>query len=108
MKRSRTHSGIDDRSLAMARAVAEKLERDPGLFEIAKENLRRWKKTLVPWPPALGEWERIVEDGLVRAIVNLLDDSPDGRRLRQSHPFPGVLTPQERNEILRRHESTSA
>jgi hypothetical protein len=33
--------------------------------------------------------------------TNLLDDSEEGRRLRQNDPFCGILTPVERWEIYR-------
>ena len=38
----------------------------------------------------------------------LTDEGPRGRRLRQSSPFPGVLTPRERQAIFDRYESIAA
>ena len=45
-----------------------------------------WQSCSVPWP----------EIGSI-----LFDDSEEGRRLRQSDPFSGILTPAERWEIYR-------
>lgn len=105
MSNPRSHEWIDQRSLAMAQAIARKLRHDPSLFETAGNNLDRWRSTIIPWPPALAEWEQIIAGGMERALSCLLENSARGRRLRQSHPFPGVLTTQERNEILRHYES---
>jgi hypothetical protein len=35
----------------------------------------------------------------------LVDDSENARRLRQSTPFAGILTQEERRRILEKHES---
>ena len=37
-----SHARIDARSLAMHRAIAEKLRAKPELIDIARENLERW------------------------------------------------------------------
>lgn len=105
MGNQRSHEWIDQRSLAMAQAIAGKLRDDPSLFNTAARNLDRWRSTINPWPPALAEWDQIIAEGMARSLSCLLEDSPRGRRLRQSHPFPGILTTQERNEILRHYES---
>jgi hypothetical protein len=36
------HQRIDQRSLALHRAIAEKLRADPSLIQIAHDNLDRW------------------------------------------------------------------
>jgi hypothetical protein len=91
----RTHQQIDQRSLEMARAIVAKIDGDPhrdGL-QHAKDVCRRWvEKGNIPareWLPLLEQsWEH------VREI--LLDESEEGRRLRQNDPFCGILTPRER------------
>lgn len=108
MNRKRSHAWIDDRSLALARAVAAKLVQQPALFDVALPNMRRWKASLNPWPADLDEWEQILAQGPGAALARLTEDSPRGRRLRQSSPFPGVLTPPERNAIFAHYESLSA
>jgi hypothetical protein len=105
---SRTHDWIDARSLALARATAEKLRRDPARFVVVIENLQRWRQQMQPWPAALQEWADILTQGQSAAIAALTEDSERGRRLRQSNPFAGVLTPQERNTIFTEYEARAA
>jgi hypothetical protein len=38
------HSRLDERSLAMHRLVAEKVQADPTLLDKARDNLRRWQQ----------------------------------------------------------------
>jgi hypothetical protein len=104
--RKRSHQWIDARSLALARAVVAKIGRDPSLLEIARGNIRRWKSKLQPWPTALEEWERILAEPSVDLIVSaLVADDEEGRRRRQSSPFAGVLSDDERRAILREYET---
>jgi hypothetical protein len=96
-----THQQIDRRSLAMAKAVAERIDADPrraGL-EKARATCRRWFKS--DPAPAIGEWLQILERPWEEIRRVLLDESDEGQRLRQSTPFCDVLTPQERWNIYR-------
>jgi len=107
--RKRSHQWIDARSLALAKAVAERVRRDPSTIEIARGNLRRWKETLALWPPALQEWERILQESPVETILEaLVADDEDGRRRRQSSPFTGVLSESERRAIFEEYEAIGA
>jgi len=94
------HEAIDRRSLAMARRIVAKIDADPdrGGLDHARRVCTRWiEQGNVPareWLPILARpWSDI------RHI--LLDDSEESRRLRQSDPFCGILTPAERWEIYR-------
>src|SRR5438045_9517778 len=105
--RMRSHEWIDQRILALHEAVARKLIERPELLDVARQNLRRW---LAQNPqPALMEWRRLFDTLDFDELVDLLR-CPDERatRLRQSSPFAGVLTAQERQAILDRYESQSA
>lgn len=104
----RSHPWIDARSLALAKAVAMKVRSDPHLLDVARENLKRWKTTLSPWPDALAQWEKIVDQDVESMLAALVEDSPRGRRFRQSSPFAGVLSPKERAIIFDQYESTAA
>jgi hypothetical protein len=99
----RSHEWIDRRSLALHEAVAAKLEADPALLQIARANLARWLSTN---PAAsLREWQRVLEERSFGEVVALLrDEGERATRLRQSSPFAGVLTPDERRSILRHHD----
>lgn len=103
----RTHEQIDRRSLALARAVVDAIDRDP-----ARRGLDRARLTCSRWDadapsPAVEEWRRILaqEWEAVRRI--LLDPGEAGRRLRQTSPFGGVLSPRQRWEIYRRFMNES-
>ena len=52
--------------------------------------------------PAVAEWGRILELEWEAIRPLLLDPGEEGRRLRQSSPFCGILSPRERWEIYRR------
>jgi len=90
----------------LLRADAAKTCRDPSLVDIARENLRRWRATLQPWPKALEEWEHILAQPSVDRIVDaLVADDEEGRRRRQSSPFAGVLSEEERLAVFREYET---
>ena len=55
------HQRIDERSLAMHPAIAEKLRAEPGLLAIARENLDRWQDQAGRSRPYLEEWRRILD-----------------------------------------------
>jgi len=99
---------IDARSLALAQAVAAKLRADPRrVIDKARENLERWRARMGELPPALAEWDRILRGSTPDELIGILTaDTEEGRRLRQSSPFPGVLSPEERREIFDRYEES--
>lgn len=85
--------------------MAAKLEADPTLLEVARTNLSRWLQ-LSP-AAALIEWHDLLQVKSVPQVIALLRSTDEeSRRLRQSSPFAGVLTPAERDAILRQYEST--
>ena len=97
-----THQQIDARTLALHREVAAKLRSDRALFERAQATLRRWRSTVSPSSqPYLIEWERLMDQGLEATLAVALEDSERAAALRQSSPFTGVLTPQERFAFLK-------
>ena len=106
----RTHQEIDERSLALARAVVARIDGDP-----QREGLRLARDTCARWfrqnpAPAIAEWLAILQEDWERVRLVLLDETENGQRLRQSNPFCGVLTRSERWEIYRRfaHGQTAA
>lgn len=95
----RSHEWIDRRSLALHETVAAKLEANPELLEVARTNLSRW---LQGEPVgALREWANLLRRPPGEIVVLLRSTDEDATRLRQSSPFAGVLTPEERLRILR-------
>lgn len=97
----KTHAGIEARSLALARAVAARIDADPARagLERARSVCRRWCDLGVD--PAR-EWMDLLNRETWPAIRRLLlDPSEDGRRRRQNSPFCGVLTARERWALYR-------
>ena len=108
--RPRTHEWIDQRSLALDQAIAQKLQQRPDLLQKAKTNLVRWVQQQQPAVPAvLREWQKILETWPLEKILELLRSSDqEARRLRQSSPFCGVLSPEERLAIFKEYEALPA
>ena len=95
----RSHEWIDRRSLALHEAVATKLEAQPQLLDVARANLQRWLRTNPS--AALREWRQVLEGTTLPALLALLRSTGDeAARLRQSSPFAGLLTVEERQAIL--------
>jgi hypothetical protein len=89
------HERLEDRSLALHKELAERLRENPQLIETAKGNLERWAKRDGDLP-AWREWRGILDGSLSQILTMLLSDDERGRRLRQSSPFCGILTPRQR------------
>lgn len=96
------HRLIDERSLAFDRLVARKLRAQPDLIRKAQANLQRWLTTCSAGVrPVLLEWQRLLEGPKEALFANLTGIDERASRLRQSSPFCGVITVEERNRILR-------
>jgi hypothetical protein len=106
----KSHDTIDRRSLALARAVVAVIDADPlrkGL-QTARNTCARWLESSPS--PVIGEWQAILRDDWSSIRVVLLDGGEEGRRLRQSSPFCGILSNRERWTIYRQfqHEPQAA
>ncbi len=89
----------------MCRLIAKKIRRQPGLYRHAVDTLARWTQILVPPPPGLAEWSKLMRRRRPAEVLRLLtEESERGDRLRQSDPFCGILSPEERRRILRAYE----
>ena len=98
------HVRIEKRSIALHRAIAERIRKNPALMEKARENLRKYLDRFArenrPLPNALSEWQDILMSQSREAVLELLVSSGESAsRLRQSSPFAGILTPKERWKI---------
>lgn len=103
----RSHRWIDERSLALHSAVAAKLEAEPELLDVARQNLQRWLSARPA--AALLEWQALLDRTPLSEVIDLLRSATaDAARLRQSSPFAGVLSPSERQSILDVYESRRA
>lgn len=104
------HDLIDRRSLELHRLVAGKIRQQPELMDLVREKLDLTlgeSRLSESCKDALREWQTIFSLKSFEEILEILvEDSDEGQRLRQSTPFSGILTQQERGEIFRRYEST--
>ena len=104
------HIRIEERSLALHRAVAEQIRENPQLMEKVREKLharlREYSAQRLMPPGALSEWEAILEGRSLNEIMQfLVSPGEEARRLRQSSPFTGILTPQQRWKIYAAYRS---
>jgi hypothetical protein len=98
----RDHRLIDERSLAFGQLIAEKLAHDASLVEQARTTVERWLETCAPGVrSAFEEWQSALNGPIDGVIALLTERSERATRLRQSNPFAGILSSQERNAVLR-------
>jgi hypothetical protein len=101
----RDHAWIDERSRALHAKVAEKLRERPSLLTVAEDNLGRWER-LRERDPAVEEWKTLLETTPLPELLRLLtEESENADRLRQSSPFAGILTEEERTAVFRHYET---
>jgi hypothetical protein len=98
------HIQRDQEKLRYHRRVAEMLEQDPvRCLRTARDNLSRWLAKDRDSKPYYEEWEVILAERSVSEIVAILvEDSAEGRRLRQSSPFVGLMPQAERDRYFAR------
>jgi hypothetical protein len=99
------HERVERRSLALHRAIAAKLRADPGLLEIARQNIRNWSSNGSNSQPYLDTWRELLNLPLEELPTLIQEDSPWMTELRQSNPFAGILEPKERWHIYDTFES---
>jgi len=98
------HERIDRRSLALHRAIAEKLRSNPPLIAIARDNLDRWSLANGRSQPYWDAWREILDRPLGEVLDLMLEDSERMTAMRQATPFAGILTPKERWAIYEQFE----
>jgi len=84
----------------MHAVIAAKIEREPKLLDIARNNLKRWrarsKGGAAAWHQ---EWCEILNRPWPEIAAIMTEPSEEGARLRQSSPFAGVLSAAERRRV---------
>lgn len=98
-----SHQRIAQRVLAEHLAIANRLRADPGgVLDYAIGNVRRWSENFSSEcrPRWLVDWEQLLNGPLDALIAALTADTKEGTHLRQTSPFVGLLTFQERVDIL--------
>ena len=102
----KTHQEIDKRSLKLAQEIVNKIEKYSLYNEIQKAVLRCEKWYNMHGLDSIKEWLNILGKPWKEIKKVLLDKSENGRRLRQSNPFCGVLSNKERWDIYRRFKNS--
>ena len=108
-----SHQFLDQLNLAYHREVALRLLADPeAVLSQARNNLSRW---LAEYEASDGgarcleEWQHLLATHSVTQLAAIItEDSDEGQRLRQSTPFTGILSAEERKELRTRHEKAAA
>lgn len=107
-----SHDLIDKRSLEYGELIAAKIRKHPELMDFVRANLDQTlseSRLSESGKDALREWQAILATHSFDEVLEILtQNSDEGQRLRQSTPFLGILTQQERMEIFRRHEPVGA
>ena len=96
------HSLYDAKSLALHSRIARKISRDPSLLDKARENLRRRRDNYDPdaLPPFIVYWEELLTQPVQELAAFLVAVTGDALSLRHFSPFAGVLTEEERLNLL--------
>ncbi|HXS94046.1 MAG TPA: hypothetical protein VN736_05530 [Candidatus Limnocylindrales bacterium] len=102
------HRRIDRRSLALHRAIAEKLRVTPALIQVARDNLDRWSRQNGRSQPYWDAWREILDKPIEDVLTIMVEESERLDSLRQATPFAGILTPAQRWAIYQRFESKHA
>lgn len=97
-RRGTGHRGAELRGLAYHRAISQRL--DERVVEEARRRLRRWLAAGRIDPRYAARWEAVLAQPPARIADLIGDDTPSARELRQSSPFAGTLTEQERRRVL--------
>ena len=86
----------------MHTVIAYKISKDPSLLEKAKENLAHMRSRYEPddMPIYIEEWEHTLTLHWKHIAVLLIAVTEEAIRLRSSSPFTGILTQEERLNII--------
>jgi len=95
------HSQLDQRSLELHHRIAKKIRQQPALLDIVRHNIERFQAIVDPRSrPYLDAWQQALNQGMDALLALATEDSERATELRQSSPFPGVLSEPERLAFL--------
>lgn len=92
-------------TMELHRALAIKLQIDPqAVLGVVPDNLSRLRARLSSpigqqW---VNRWAELMDSPVDQLIQGMLEDTPEGRELRQNSPFAGALTQGERLAAIER------
>lgn len=93
------HDRLDEIRRQCHIAIAAKIDADPTLLAVPKQNIQRWAEQTGKTPPALAEWLDVLDRPWPDIRVILVSPEENATRLRQSTPFTGILSQRERYVI---------
>jgi hypothetical protein len=99
---------LDEVAAEHFRLIAQRMETEPQIVALALDNIRRWIARDVYHSGELStmnEWRDLLIGSRSRLRQVMLDQNQDACRLRQSSPFAGVLSAEEREDVLSRVEA---
>ncbi|MDR1283914.1 MAG: hypothetical protein LBK99_24320 [Opitutaceae bacterium] len=90
-----SHAEVDQCLLRLVEACVRKIDDDPALLAVARNNVRRWSNERLR-----AEWEQLLNLPWRELRALLLEDSDRGCLHRQNAPLGGILTHRERFDLL--------
>lgn len=102
-----SHQLAEERSLALHRAIADRLATDPTVLDRARARVRRWLETgevALYWAR---EWDAVLSRSAHEIHAVLVGEDEHARALRQVTPFAGVIDARTRWRIWREVRESS-
>ena len=93
------HDRLDEIRRQTHIAIAAKIDEDRSLLDLPKRNIHRWANQAGYMHGAYAEWLAFLDKPWPEIRSVLVADDEDAKRLRQSSPFTGILSPWERRAI---------
>ncbi len=101
MKEMNKHRLAEERSLALHRAIADRLTDGGAVLERARARVHQWLETGEVASYWAQEWDRALSKPLAEIQAFLVDCSEHATAMRQMTPFAGAIDPRTRWRIWR-------
>ena len=99
------HALADARSLALHRAVAERLRAQPELIDAARRRVEAWQRERTVAAYYADAWATLLDGDREHLLAMLTDPSEEAIALRHVTPFAGVVDPRTRWQIWRQERA---
>ena len=96
-----SHAEAEQRSIALHRAVAERLRADPSLLDRARARVESWSADGTVHVHYVNAWRDVLSRPFDDVLAFIVSDGERACELRQVSPFAGILAPRDRWRILR-------
>ncbi|HXT21629.1 MAG TPA: hypothetical protein VN811_10820 [Thermoanaerobaculia bacterium] len=108
MSGDRLHELADARSLALHRAVAERLHEQPELLDAARERVESWRRDGTVAPYYVAAWTELLAGARDEVVAAIVAPGERATALRHVTPFAGVVDPRTRWRIWRQERAAFA